>query len=57
MLPVISVWITGNSGREITHVINGTGNVVNRSNKKATVDLGQSPTSPFFALASAGFGE
>jgi hypothetical protein len=35
---MISIWITGRSGTEITHVINGTGHAVNSSNKKATVE-------------------
>ena len=35
---IISVWITGKSGTEITHVVNGRGQAVNRSNRKATVD-------------------
>ncbi len=35
---IISVWITGKHDTEITHVINGTGEAVNHSNRKATVD-------------------
>lgn len=35
---IISVWITGKRATEITHVINGIGEAVNRSNRKATVD-------------------
>ena len=35
---IISVWITGKSGSETTHVINGTGEAVNHLNRKATVN-------------------
>jgi len=35
---LVAIWITGKPGTEITHVINGTGNAVNSSNKKTTVD-------------------
>lgn len=33
-----AIWITGKPESEITHVINGTGETVNRANHKATVD-------------------
>ena len=35
---LVSIWIIGKPGTEITHVINGRGKTVNRSNKKATVE-------------------
>lgn len=34
---LISVWITGRRGTEITHVVNGTGQAVNRTHRTATV--------------------
>lgn len=34
---LVSIWITGQPGTEITHIINGTGPAVNRSNIKATL--------------------
>jgi hypothetical protein len=35
---IISVWITGKSGSEITHVLNGTGEAVNTAHRKATAN-------------------
>ena len=35
---MISVWITGKPGTEITHVINGVGQAVNHAHHKETVD-------------------
>lgn len=35
---LISVWITGRRGTEITHVVSGTGPAVNRTRRTATVD-------------------
>lgn len=37
MRHMVSVWITGKSGTEITHVINGAGEAVNHAHHKATV--------------------
>ena len=38
MRHLVSIWITGKPGTEITHVINGTGDAVNSANKKTTMD-------------------
>ena len=38
MRHMISVWITGQPGTEITHVINGVGQTVNHAHHKETVD-------------------
>lgn len=35
---LVDVWITGQSGTEITHLLNGMGNPVNGSNRKTTLD-------------------
>jgi hypothetical protein len=38
MRHLVSIWITGKPGTEISHVINGKGAAVNSSNKKTTMD-------------------
>jgi hypothetical protein len=35
---VMDIWITGQEGTEITHVLNGTGDSVNSGNRKATLN-------------------
>ena len=34
----VDIWITGQSGTEITHILNGTGKAVNGSNRKTTIN-------------------
>jgi hypothetical protein len=34
----VDIWITGQSGTEITHILNGSGNAVNNSNRKTTIN-------------------
>jgi len=34
----MDVWITGQDGTEITHLLNNTGNAVNSSNRKTTLN-------------------
>jgi hypothetical protein len=34
----VDIWITGQDGTEITHLLNSTGNAVNNINRKTTIN-------------------